>query len=1132
MTLPNNVARADTALFMLSNKFFPKAIVAVVCAIACIVLSVPAVAQGSPNLVISQVYGGGGNSGAQYTNDFIEIFNRGTTAVSLSGMSVQYASATGTGNFSATALPAVTLNPGQYFLVKEASNSTTVGAPLPAVDASGGLNLSGSAGKVALVNQATSLTCNGGSTPCSAAQLALIVDLVGYGTANFFEGPAAAPGLTNTTAAFRVGQGCTDTNNNGADFSTAAPSPRNTASPGYVCPASSSPGIINGSASAEAGSTVLLTVLVTPGANPASSGLVATADLSAIGGASVQPLYDDGTNGDVTAGDNVFSFAYPLPSGQAPNTYMLPVSVTDTQGRSGSGLIALTVTPFATADRINQLQGSGAQSPIASTVLVKTTGVVTARRYNNGFFLQSLPADDDGDPNTSEGVFVYTNSAPPAAAAVGNVVEVRGYMSEFASGRGSSTEICGTPACSAPPTVTLLYTGASLPSPITITMADEIAMQSDPSSLAFEKYEGMRVSVASLTTVAPTQGTVTESSASASSNGVFFATLTGVARPFREPGLGPGDPLPAGSPCCVPEFDGNPELIRVDSDGQAGAGRIDVTSNQQIDGMYGVLDFSNGYYTILPDTASQAALAISAPMTAAPIPEPQAHEVTVASFNLERFYDDDPSTPSGATLTTPAFQKRLAKASLAIREVLHTPDILAIEEMNNLSTLQKLASQISSDALSAGESDPQYDAYLSEGNDPSFINVAFLVKKSRIGVVDVVQYGKDTTYTNPTTGQADILNDRPPLVLRATVNASGKEVSIPLTVIANHLRSLSGVNDPVDGRVRAKREAEAEFLAGLIQDMQSDNLISVGDYNAYEFSDGYVDVMGAIMGTPATSDQVVLASPADLVTPHLTDLESLVGADQRYSYTFDGSAQTLDHFLVNANALPKITRFAYARVDADFPETYRNDATRPERISDHDPGVAYVAVPVDNDPPVVTVTGVADGATYLLGLAPAAACTTTDSLSGVATPATLTTSGGTADGVGQFTATCSGAVDTVGNGADPVSVHYTVTFAFGGFGSPVIAGATYKAGSTVPLKFQLRDGNGNLVTSTGAVSSVVAGPCGGGMATATAAGGSALRYDATAQQFVFNLKANGVGCTNVGVVLEDTTVHTVAVNLR
>ncbi len=95
--------------------------------------------------------------------------------------------------------------------------------------------MSGSAGKVALVSSTTGLGCNGGSTPCSAAQLALIVDLIGYGNANFFEGSGAAPTLSNTTAAIRASGGCAETDNNAVDFAAGTPTPRNTASPLHSC---------------------------------------------------------------------------------------------------------------------------------------------------------------------------------------------------------------------------------------------------------------------------------------------------------------------------------------------------------------------------------------------------------------------------------------------------------------------------------------------------------------------------------------------------------------------------------------------------------------------------------------------------------------------------------------------------------------------------------------------------------------------------------------------------------------------------------------------------------------------------------------------------------------------------------
>lgn len=184
------------------------------------------------HLVISQVYGGGGNSGAPYNADFIEIFNPSGAPLSLNGMSLQYASATGTGNLGANAtaiteLPNVTLPAGGYFLVQEATGAT--GSALPPADLvdPSPINMSGTAGKVALVDQPGTLGCNGGSAPCSTAQLSHIVDLVGFGNANFFEGTGAAPTLSNTTSAQRANAGYTDTNVNSADFTAAAPAPRN-----------------------------------------------------------------------------------------------------------------------------------------------------------------------------------------------------------------------------------------------------------------------------------------------------------------------------------------------------------------------------------------------------------------------------------------------------------------------------------------------------------------------------------------------------------------------------------------------------------------------------------------------------------------------------------------------------------------------------------------------------------------------------------------------------------------------------------------------------------------------------------------------------------------------------------------
>lgn len=176
-------------------------------------------------VVISQIYGGGGNSGSYYKNDYMEIFNRGQTAVNINGWSVQYASASGS-TWQVTELPDFTLQPGQYFLIQQGAGSGGT-ADLPDPDVIGMINMSSTNGKVALSNTLEALT---GTNPSGAA----VMDLVGFGTANGYEG-AAAPAPSNTTAIFRSDFGCTDTDNNSADFAAGSPEPRNSGSDLNVC---------------------------------------------------------------------------------------------------------------------------------------------------------------------------------------------------------------------------------------------------------------------------------------------------------------------------------------------------------------------------------------------------------------------------------------------------------------------------------------------------------------------------------------------------------------------------------------------------------------------------------------------------------------------------------------------------------------------------------------------------------------------------------------------------------------------------------------------------------------------------------------------------------------------------------
>jgi uncharacterized protein (TIGR03437 family) len=178
-------------------------------------------------VVISQIFGGGGNANAPFRNDFIELFNSGQSTINLAGWSVQYASATAT-SWSVTSLTPVLLAPGQYYLVQEASGGSS-GAALPTPDVTGVIAMGASAGKVALVRTTTALA---GVCPSDAT----IEDEVGFGsTANCFRGAGPTPAPGNATAVLRGSNGCTDTQNNSSDFTALAPNPRNSLSAPAPC---------------------------------------------------------------------------------------------------------------------------------------------------------------------------------------------------------------------------------------------------------------------------------------------------------------------------------------------------------------------------------------------------------------------------------------------------------------------------------------------------------------------------------------------------------------------------------------------------------------------------------------------------------------------------------------------------------------------------------------------------------------------------------------------------------------------------------------------------------------------------------------------------------------------------------
>ena len=756
---------------------------------------------------------------------------------------------------------------------------------------------------------------------------------------------------------------------------------------------------------------------------------------------------------------------------------------------------------------IHEIQGNGATTPYSGQ-FISTSGIVTAKK-NNGFFMQNAEANYDLDGTTSEAVFVFTSSSP--AVNVGDAVGILGTATEFFN----LTQIEST----LPGDVTVTSSGNTLASPITLTTTI-LNAAGTPDQL--ERLESMRVHADSLVSVAPSN-----------EFGETFTVLEGVARPLREPGIEfgltiPPDPTTNTVDCCIPIWDLNPERIMIDSDGLAGATPISVTSNVTFSNVTGPLDFTFDDYKIDPETPPSH----SGNMSAVPVPTPAAGEFTVAGYNIENFNNN-------------ATQR--AKAALAIRDVLHLPDVIGTIEIFELTGLQALAAEI--EAISG----VHYEARLIEADgNPGDADqdVGFLVKTSRVQINSVTQIEKAgcdgqpancNTFIDPN-GNPALLNDRPPLILRATVDA-GTLNPRPVIIVVNHTRSFIDIELVTgDGpRVRAKRKAQAEFLADLLQGLQTDNpgipVMSIGDYNAYQFNDGYTDPISVIKGTPTADDQMVVDASPDLVNPNFINLSDGLPADQRYSFIFEGTPQLIDHQIINTVAASYLQRYHIARNNTDFPEApsslFLNNAATPERNSDHDMTVAYYKFPN-----AATTTTVADASAVF-----------SPANQNVVLSATVTTAAGTVN-EGTVTFTVRNAANVVvgspvvGNvvggtatanytlpgGTTPQALTITGEFSGGTLIAPSTDTATLsvsfnicllydptkavKSGAAYPIKIQLCDVNGNNVSSATTVlhatniQQISTSIMGDVLAAGNANEDNNFRFDSG--YYIFNLKTTGL----------------------
>jgi predicted extracellular nuclease len=803
---------------------------------AALLLALTGLAQASTSgVVISQVYGGGGNTGATYKNDFVELFNAGGNAVNLSGWSVQYASATGT-SWQVTNLGSLVLQPGQYYLVQQAAGTGgTVSLPTP--DASGTIAMSGSAGKVALVSATVALS---GAQPTAAS----LVDLVGYGsTATTTEGTPAG-GTANATGVLRATLGCTDTNNNSADFAVVAPTPRNSVT-GFI------------------------------------------------------------TCGNTTGGG--------------------------TGGGTGTG----TGTPLAVS--IASIQGSGTVSPLVGQT-VSTTGVVT-KLTNNGFYLQSKV--EDGNPATSDGILVFTSTAPTVA--VGQELSLSGTVAEFNVGAATNA-------------VTLAHTVTELTAPTAITVLSSnnvitptvITLPATQAQL--EAVEGMLVTINTQLTA---------------SQNYFLGRFGQVTLSAQGRLVKPTNVFRAGSSDAIAMAQSNAQRQILLDDGTSAqnvnptpyfAADNTLRAGDTIDSLTGVIDYglstsSNtglGSYKVhptLPVVFQRVNERTAAPASAT-------GNVKVASFNVLNFFTTFTNGATaaggsglGCTLggassaancrgadSLAEFIRQRTKIVKAISAI--SADVVGLMEIQNNgnTAVQNLVDALNAEVgagtyAAVGLPTPISGSGDATGTDA--IRVAMIYKPASLAL-----FGSAVSDT-------DSINNRPPLAQTFTL-PNGEAFS----VVVNHFKSKSCATgsaaadeDQSDGQgcFNDRRQLQATRLLGFISELQAARpdrgVLVIGDLNAYGKEDPIIK----------------------LTSSGLADLTETFSGNNDYSYVFDGEVGYLDHALASAGVLPMVTGTAHWHINADEPLVidYNTEFKQPTcatcnpdyytaspyRSSDHDPVV-------------------------------------------------------------------------------------------------------------------------------------------------------------------------------------------------
>ncbi|MDZ8054512.1 MAG: SdiA-regulated domain-containing protein [Aulosira sp. ZfuVER01] len=585
--------------------------------------------------------------------------------------------------------------------------------------------------------------------------------------------------------------------------------------------------------------------------------------------------------------------------------------------------------------RIHDIQGAGHISPLNGQNVTNVPGIVTAIA-SNGFYLQDpIPDNDD---RTSEGIFVFTSSAPTVA--VGDYIQVSGKVSEFRPG-GSANNLTITEITSS--TINKLSSGNTLPAatilgnggrtiPTIVIENDATNVESsgvfDPANDGidfYESLEGMRVQINNPVTTSPTNFF-------GSSEEIWVLADNGANATSRT----------ARGGSLITSTDFNPERIQIDDLINSALTLPTVNVGARLSTITGVVNYDFNNYEVLVSTEPTVVQASSLQKEVTNLTSTDPNKLTVATFNVENLDPGDDASKFNALAS-------------AIANNLKSPDIISLEEIQDNNgptndsvvdasvTYQKLINAIASaggPTYQYRQIDPVDDT---NGGEPGGnIRVGFLFNPNRVSFVDRPGGTSTSNTTVSNAGGTATLSASPGLVdpTNSAFNSSRKPLVGEFTfngqtvyVIGNHFNSkggdqpLYGPNQPPTLSSEVQRQQQATIVKNFVQSIlainPNANVVVAGDLNDFEFSN------------PLNT----------LKSAGLSALIETLPANERYTYNFEGNAQTLDHILVSGNLFNKLDGYDVVHINSEFAD----------QVSDHDPSVARFSLLPNQAPTAVNL---------------------------------------------------------------------------------------------------------------------------------------------------------------------------------